>query len=106
MKASYLCLNIAFIHFVLIDLDCIFFQIVPFADCPCPILWQAGTDDHNYKSAWYGEEADRMAKEAGKTNLQLKLYQGMGHMANLPFTPGETYTTKVISVLPTCYYTW
>lgn len=63
-------------------------QIIPFEASPCDLLLQAGTQDHNFDSAYYaGEGAKRMAA-AGKGNYELVLYPGMGHNCQLPYSPG------------------
>lgn len=61
--------------------------VIPFASSPVPILWMAGDADHNYESAQYALMAKQWMMEAGKTNFEVKVYEEVGHLVDLPYSP-------------------
>ncbi len=63
-------------------------QIIPFPESTADLLIQAGGDDHNYESAHFAREAERMLQSSDKTNYRSVVYPGMGHLCQVPFSPG------------------
>ncbi len=63
-------------------------QIIPFPESTAVLLIQAGEDDHNYESAHFAREAERMLRSSDKTNYRSVVYPGMGHLCQVPFSPG------------------
>ncbi len=66
--------------------------IVPFADCPSPLLWLTSLDDQAMNTPYYADLAERLLREAGKTNFEIFRAPHAGHLCELPYTPPLTVT--------------
>lgn len=64
------------------------FQIVPFDSCLADLLHLAGADDHNCPSAYYAQQGAKRMEAAGKSNFEVLVFPGMGHLCQLPYSPG------------------
>jgi hypothetical protein len=63
-------------------------SVIPFADCPADLLFLAAEDDHNFQSVMFAKVAEKMMREAGKTNFEIVCVPGTGHICNSPYAPG------------------
>ena len=62
-------------------------QIVPLDRATASLLYLAGSADHNYTSVPLAEQAADILSAAGKTDFEVAVLEGMGHMCHLPFSP-------------------
>merc|ERR1719273_984408 len=75
-------------------------KIIPFASCKPSLLFIAGSDDQISPSVSHARAAEKLMKEAGKTNFQLSIHEGLGHLIDLPFSPPTTIINHVLVPKP------
>ena len=56
--------------------------IIRFADCAADLLFLAGSNDRSIDSVGYAKRDEQMMKSREKSNFQVVVYEGMGHMCN------------------------
>jgi pimeloyl-ACP methyl ester carboxylesterase len=62
--------------------------LIPLERATADLLLLAGMDDHNFDSALYARAAAERLAKSSKRNYEVALFEGMGHLAHLPYSPG------------------
>ena len=63
---------------------------IPFTNCKTPLLMIAGSDDQISPSVEQAMLAKELMLANGKTNFEIAIYDGLGHLIDLPFSPPTT----------------
>ncbi len=74
-------------------------SMIDFTSCDQPLLIIAGADDKcvPLQVVQYTEE---VIKKSSKTNCEVCIYDGLGHLVDLPFSPPTSVTNHVLFPRP------